>query len=90
MLGVLAVFSGTLLLGLTLINQARTGRLQQEAIEATAHSEHFIEQVRAGGETVQGLGMLDAVLARSRALRDRFARQDAGGLGPQRALRSDH
>ena len=33
---------------------------------------HFIEQVRAGGETVQGLGMLHAVLARSGALRNRL------------------
>ena len=72
MLGVLAVFSGCLLLVVALINQARTGSLQQEAGEATAHSEHFIEQVRAGGETVQGLGMLDVVLARSAGLRNRL------------------
>ena len=72
MMGVLAVFSGCLLLVVALINQARTGKLQGEEMEATARSEHFIEQVRAGGETVQGLGMLDAVLARSAALRDRL------------------
>ncbi len=72
MLGVLAVFSGCLLLVVALINQARTGKLQQEAVEATAQSEHFIEQVRAGGETVTGLGMLDAILSRSAALRERL------------------
>ena len=72
MLGVLAVFSGFLLLAVALINQARTGTLQREAGEATAHATHFIEQVRAGGETVQGLGMLDAVLVRTRALRNRL------------------
>ena len=70
MLGVLAVFSGCLLLAIALVNQARTGTLQQEAGEATANASHFIEQVRAGGETVQGLGMLHAVLARSGALRN--------------------
>ena len=85
MLGVLAVFSGFLLLTVALVNQARTGTLQREAGEATAHATHFIEQVRAGGETVQGLGMLDAVLARSRALRNRLldktlAASDRNGL----------
>ncbi len=72
MLGVLAVFSGCLLLVVALINQARTGKLQREAVDATAQSEHFIEQVRAGGETVTGLGMIDAILARSGALRERL------------------
>ena len=85
MLGVLAVFSGCLLLVVALINQARTGKLQREAVEATARSEHFIEQVRAGGETVQGLGMLDAVLSRSAGLRERLldrtlAASDRNGL----------
>ena len=72
LLGVLAVFSGCLLLVIALVNQARTGALQREAGVATAESAHFIEQVRAGGETVQGLGMLDAVLSRLRTLRHRF------------------
>ena len=85
MLGVLAVVSGFLLLAVALINQARTGALQREAGAATAHASHFIEQVRAGGETVRGLGMLDAVLARSRALRNRLldktlAASDRNGL----------
>ena len=69
MLGALAVFSGCLLLLLALLNHARTGRLQAELGEATARSEHFIEQMRAGSETVRGLGMEDAVIARSGALR---------------------
>ena len=85
MLGVLAVFSGCLLLTVALLNQARTGGLQQEAGEATAEAAHFIEQARAGGETVQGLGMLGAVLSRSRALRHRvldrtLAVSDRNGL----------
>ena len=71
MLGMLAVGSGALLLALALVNQARTSRLQAEAGEASARAAHFVEQVRAGGETVRGLGMRSAALARSRALRNR-------------------
>ncbi len=70
LLGVLAVLSGGLLLALALINQVRTGRLQQELGEATARASHFVEQMRAGSETVQGLGMQEAVVTRSAALRD--------------------
>ena len=72
MLGMLAVFSGCLLLLLALINQARTRRLQAELGEATARSAHFVEQMRAGSETVRGLGMQDTVVARSSELRDRL------------------
>ena len=72
MLGVLAVFSGCLLLLLALINQTRTGRLQGELGEATARSQHFVEQMRAGSETVRGLGMEEAVVARSSELRDQL------------------
>ena len=70
MLGLLAVFSGCLLLFIALLNQAGTANLQKEAGEAAARSGYFIEQMRASGETVQGLGMHDAVVARSGALRD--------------------
>ena len=70
MLGLLAVGSGCLLLLLALLNQKGTARLQEDAREATARAGYFIEQMRAGGETVQGLGMHDAVVARSGALRD--------------------
>ena len=69
MLGLLAVFSGLLLLVIALLNQLGTSRLQVEAGEAAARSAHFVEQMRAGSETVQGLGMQDAVVSRSRALR---------------------
>ena len=70
MLGALAVFSGVLLLLIALLNQARTASLQREVGEATGRSGHFVEQMRAGSETVQGLGMQDAVIARSGELRD--------------------
>ncbi len=69
LLGVLAALSGCLLLLIALLNQAGTSRLHREAREATARSGHFIEQMRVGGETVQGLGMQDAVIARSATLR---------------------
>ena len=85
MLGLLAVGSGCLLLLLALLNQKGTANLQEEAREATARAGYFIEQMRAGGETVQGLGMHDAVVARSGALRDTvldktLASSDRGGF----------
>ena len=70
MLGVLAVLSGCLLLLIALLNQKGTASLQEELGRASGRSGYFIEQMRAGGETVQGLGMQDAVVARSGALRD--------------------
>ena len=70
LLGLLAVFSGCLLAGIALLNQAGTANLQQDVGEATARSGIFIEQMRLGGETVQGLGMQEAVVSRSAALRD--------------------
>ena len=83
-LGMLAMGSGALLLALALVNQARTSRLQAEAGDASAQAAHFVEQVRAGGETVRGLGMRSTALARSQALRDRslakaVAASDRGG-----------
>ena len=84
MLGLLAVFSGVLLLALALMNQARTARLQAEAGEASARAFQLTEQVRAGGETVRGLGMRSAALARLAAIRNRtldatIAASDRGG-----------
>lgn len=70
LLGVLAVFSGCLLLALALLNQARTGKLQQEVGESMAQSMHFMEQMRSGSETVRGLGMQNAVVERSGVLRN--------------------
>ena len=69
LLGLLAVFSGLLLLLIALCNQLGTSKIQSEAGEAAARSAHFVEQMRAGSETVQGLGMQDAVVSRSRVLR---------------------
>ena len=70
MLGALAVFSGVLLLLIALLNQARMARLQREVGEAHNRSGLFVEQMRTGSGTVQGLGMQDAVIARSGALRN--------------------
>ena len=69
LLGVLAVFSGVLLL-LALVNQARTAGLQAAAGDAAARAGHFVEEVRAGAETVRGLGMRSAAVARTGALRN--------------------
>ena len=85
MLGALAVFSGVLLLLIALLNQARTARLQREVADAHNRSGHFVEQMRAGSETVHGLGMQDAVIARSGELRDELldrtlAASDRGGF----------
>ena len=65
LLGVLAVFSGVQLL----VNQARTTGLQAAAGDAAARVGHFVEEVRAGAETVRGLGMRSAAVARADALR---------------------
>ena len=70
MLGVLAVFSGVLLGGIALLNQAGTASILMEVGQASANSATFVEQMRAGGETVQGLGMQNAIIARSARLRD--------------------
>ena len=69
LLGVLAVCSGVLLLGLALLSQARTERLRGEANEASARAAHVVERLRAGGETVRGLGMRASVMARTGRLR---------------------
>ena len=84
LLGVLAVLSGVLLLVLALVNQARTEAPQAQAGEATARAAHFVERVRAGAETVRGLGMRSAVIARTLALRSAalermVAASDRGG-----------
>ena len=85
MLGALAVFSGVLLLLIALVNQARTARLNREVGEAHNRSALFVEQMRAGSETVAGLGMQDAVIARSGELRNEMlertlAASDRGGF----------
>ena len=84
MLGLLAVFSGVLLLVLALLNQGRTAGLQREAGEASARAFLLTEQIRAGGETVRGLGMRSAALARLAAIRNlalgaTIAASDRGG-----------
>ena len=84
LLGVLAVVSGVLLVAVAVANQVRTSRLQAEAGEMGEAALHAAEQLRAGGETVQGLGMRGAAVARTGALRKRalaatIAASDRGG-----------
>ena len=94
MLGVLAVLSGVLLLALALLSQARTARLRGESGEASARAALFVERLRAGGETVRGLGMRASVVARTGLLRHTalaktLAASDRGGAyaATSRALR---
>ena len=70
LLGLLAVLSGALLLVLALLTQVRTARLQSEAGDTAARAEHLVEQIRAGAETVRGLGMRGAAIARTGAFRN--------------------
>ena len=84
LLGILAVISGVLLVALALLNSVRTARLQWAAAERTAKAEHFVEQVRAGGETVRGLGMRMQAVERAGTLRkaaldDTVKASDRGG-----------
>ena len=84
LLGVLAVVSGVLLLVLALLNSARTSHLQASAGEASGKAFHFVEQVRAGGETVRGLGMRASATTRAGRLRNvalsaTVAASDRGG-----------
>lgn len=94
LLGVLAVLSGILLLCLALLSQARTSALRQASGEATVRAGYFVERLRAGGETVRGLGMRSAAIARTTHLRDTalartVAASDRGGAyaATSRALR---
>ena len=94
LLGLLGVFSGVLLLVLALLNQARTAGLHAAAGETSARAFHFVDQVRAGGETVRGLGMRSAAIARAGVLRNwalerTIAASDRGGafVATSRTLR---
>lgn len=70
LLGVFAVVAALILAGIALWNQARTSRLQNHAISASDQALHMAEQLRAGAETVRGLGMRDMAIAR--AVRARY------------------
>ena len=94
LLGVLAVLSGVLLLTLALLSQMRTARLRRESGEASVRAAHFVERLRAGGETVRGLGMRTSAMARTGLLRHTalaktLAASDRGGAyaAISRALR---
>ena len=84
LLGVLAVVAGVLLVALALMNSVRTARLQAAAGETATRAGHFVEQVRAGAETVRGLGMRAPITVRAGALRGtalkaRVEASDRGG-----------
>jgi PrtD family type I secretion system ABC transporter len=68
---VLALGGASVLILLTWLNQVFSKKLQSDANLASAQSEGFTESVRSQGETVQGLGMRQAVLSRWQGLRGR-------------------
>ena len=88
LLGILAVASGVLLLSLALLNSARTARLQAQAGVAGAKAGDFVEQLRAGAETVRGLGRRGDG-ARGRAAQRSAGGEHGGGVGPGRRLCGD-
>jgi ATP-binding cassette subfamily C protein len=83
-LGLLAVCGGAVLFLIALINERRARTPLGEANVAAARSEGFAEVLRREGETIEGLGMRDAALARWGKLRDgsltaQMAASDATG-----------
>ena len=84
LLGVQAVISGLLIVAIALMNQLRTKRLQEKAVECSGSVQQFAEQLRTGIETIQGLGMRRVMLDRTMNLRNRalelaIAAADRGG-----------
>ncbi len=83
-LGGLAVVGGSLLIGVTILNQIRTSAPVQEAGIATQRAEHMADQIRNEAELIRALGMREATFsrwhaARSRALDHSIASSDRSG-----------
>ncbi len=69
-LGLLAIVGGIVLFTIALLNERRSRAPLAASAEASARSENFAEVLRREGETVQGLGMREAALARWSGLRE--------------------
>ncbi len=83
-LGLLALGGGLVLFTIAFLNQRRARQPMGAASEASARSEAYAETLRREGETVQGLGMRSAAVARWGALREetlaaQMAASDATG-----------
>ena len=70
---------------LTRLGRSPAARSAPAAGETAARAGHFVEQLRAGAETVRGLGMRTPATARGGAP-GRRAEGHGGGLGPGRRL----
>ena len=71
LLGAIAVMAGILLIGLTLINQARSQRPNAESQIAGAQADNLGEALRQNAEAVQALGMRGAGMRKWNDLRDK-------------------
>ena len=83
-LGLLAVTGGLLLFTIAFFNQRRSRKPMGEANEAATRSDSYAETMRREGETIQGLGMRSAAVARWGSLREKtlaaqMAASDATG-----------
>lgn len=83
-LGLLAVTGGLLLFTIAFFNQRRSRKPMGEANEAATRSDSYAETLRREGETIQGLGMRSAAVARWGRLREKtlaaqMAASDATG-----------
>lgn len=83
-LGILSIAGGALLIGVTLLNQAVTGRPLQAATGAQITSDRLSDQLRDEAELIQALGMRKATFlrwqkGRQRAVDATLSASDLGG-----------
>ncbi len=84
-LGWLAIFSGVLLIVVSLLNQSSTRKPMSESSQTATLAERYADQIKTEAELIQSLGMRGASFdrwqqARGRALRGAVEVSDTGGL----------
>lgn len=84
-LGWLAIFSGVLLIVVSLLNQSSTRKPMSESSQTATLAERYADQIKTEAELIQSLGMRGASFdrwqqARGRALRGAVDVSDTGGL----------
>ena len=84
-LGWLAIFSGALLIVVSLLNQSSTRKPMSESSQTATLAERYADQIKTEAELIQSLGMRGASFdrwqqARGRALRGAVDVSDTGGL----------
>ncbi len=78
LLGLFAVMSGVLIVTVAVLNQMLTRNRQAKSTESSEALHHFGERLRAGAETVIGLGMLSAAASRISALKKKSVSAEVG------------